>query len=661
MRSLSLRLTSPETVFALFASLAVALVLAVPTAANAESTDSVVLAASEDEGPKVDETVALLADEADSSRVPVIAYGADPMGALERIGATEREPLPLLDAARGAVRAGEIDQLGRDPAVSYVVVDSPVDGTDLGLDLDRSGSGTSAFGDSDSESLLPFLSFPLLTTLYPQIDQAPAAWQEGFDGSGIGIAVIDSGVTPLTDFGSRVTQVRLASSGSSLDDAYGHGTFVAGVAAGKSEDGRYVGIAPGAHIYSLNVARGDGVFTSDIIAGLNWVYTNRSSRNIRVVVLSLGETLPSSYQTSALDAAAEVLWRAGVVVVVSAGNAGPDTAQYAPANDPFVITVGASDPNGTLSTFDDVVASFSTYGQTLDGFMKPDLVAPGRHVIAPNPAGSTLDRLAPLANHVEPGYLRMNGTSFSAPQVAGAVAILLQHRPQLTPDQVKWLLRHTARPGVSDTPGGALDLAGMLAYSGLVGYANQGIAPSAALSLASRSDDDDSGELNSAAAQREKLLERAAAWERIAGDRELRPSWKKAASAWEQAASYFNRAAAWERAAAAWERAAAAWEHAGNLTEAAEAWEVAAGSRSMVKDWFKAAAAWEKATAAWERTAAWEKAQAAAWERAAAWEKAVSYDAAAWESAAAWEAAAAWEQAAAWENAGDWENAGGWE
>ena len=133
-----------------------------------------------------------------------------------------------------------------------------------------------------------------------------------------------------------------------LDDTTGHGTFVSDVLAGKSADGRHVGVAPGAKIYAINVAGDDGVSTSDIINGLTWVLANKALRNIRVVNLSLAETVPSSYMTSALDQAVEKVWQAGIVVVTTSGNLGPDTVYYAPGNDPFVITVGASDSNDTV-------------------------------------------------------------------------------------------------------------------------------------------------------------------------------------------------------------------------------------------------------------------------------------------------------------------------
>ena len=156
------------------------------------------------------------------------------------------------------------------------------------------------------------------------------------------------GLTPSLDFDQpkHYKQVKLKGqidSNGSLNDPYGHGTFVSGVVAGYSANGHFVGIAPNADVNAVNISRPDGVRTSDVMAALLWVLANHKGENIDVVNLSLTETTTSSYLSSPLDAVVEKLWSAGVVVVVSAGNKGPGTTSYAPANDPFVISVGATD------------------------------------------------------------------------------------------------------------------------------------------------------------------------------------------------------------------------------------------------------------------------------------------------------------------------------
>ena len=183
---------------------------------------------------------------------------------------------------------------------------------------------------------------------------------------------------------------------------------------------------------------------SDVVAGLQWVYENAGKYGIRVVNLSLNSSVAASYLTDPLCAAVEMLWLRGIVVVVAAGNNGTATL-FPPANDPFVITVGATDDAGTATLADDTIASFSAYGITEAGFAKPDLVTPGRNIIAFMPGNKNL-RIAKdhPAHKVTDSYFRMSGTSMSAPMVSGAVALLLQDEPTLTPDQVKYRLLSTA-------------------------------------------------------------------------------------------------------------------------------------------------------------------------------------------------------------------------
>jgi serine protease AprX len=163
-------------------------------------------------------------------------------------------------------------------------------------------------------------------------------------------------------------------------DGYGHGTFVAGIAAGGA--GGFAGVAPSANLVSVDVMNDEGESTvADIVAACDWILQNKDQYNIRVANFSLHAMDRASLFFDPLDQAVEKLWLNGVVVVTAAGNYATDGQEsgvpFAPGNDPFVITVGASDVNDTLDTSDDTVAPWSAWGYTPDGFMKPDLSAPG--------------------------------------------------------------------------------------------------------------------------------------------------------------------------------------------------------------------------------------------------------------------------------------------
>jgi serine protease AprX len=318
------------------------------------------------------------------------------------------------------------------------------------------------------------------------------------NGSGVTVAVIDSGIAYHNDFkqtGSNKSRIigneYFTGSGGS-EDLYGHGTHVAGIIGGNGamSNGTYKGVASGVNLVNLKVADKDGMtYESDVIEAFEWVYNHKDEYNIRVVNLSMNSSVAQSYHTSPLDAAVEILWFNGVVVVVSAGNNGtgdgPVTV-YPPANDPFVITVGATEDKGTTGLGDDNLAIFSAYGLTEDGFAKPDLVAPGRNLVAPlADKASTVYNAHPL-HRVGDYYFRMSGTSMSAPVVTGAIALLLQDEPGLYPDQVKYRLMATANQNnwnYDPAQSGAGYLDAYAAVNGTTnGYANQGILPSLMLS-----------------------------------------------------------------------------------------------------------------------------------------------------------------------------------
>src|SRR3989441_1078886 len=213
-----------------------------------------------------------------------------------------------------------------------------------------------------------------LATAYPAVVDAVTSWSNPLaplTGQGIGVAVIDSGIASHPDLGNRIIASQdFNPNVTGTDDAYGHGTAVAGIIAGDGTAslGHYIGVAPQANLINLRVNDGTGgAPTSAIMNAILWAVVNRNTYNIRLLNLSLQASVQESYRTSPIDAAVEYAWLKGLVVIVAAGNSGPNSALYAPANDPYVITVGATDDQGTASTTDDALASFSSYGVTQDG------------------------------------------------------------------------------------------------------------------------------------------------------------------------------------------------------------------------------------------------------------------------------------------------------
>jgi serine protease AprX len=275
------------------------------------------------------------------------------------------------------------------------------------------------------------------------------------------IAIVDSGIDKNRvdfDSGARVVaeQVITRLVPNSPGDGRGHGTFVAGIAAGSGPN--YAGAAPAAKLVSLDVMDDNGMArTSDVIAAAGWIYNHKDEYNIRVANFSLHSTVPSNFTKDPLDKAVEKLWFGGVTVVAAAGNYGhpdgPSGVMFAPGNDPFVITVGAVDLDGSVKVWNHDVPSWSAYGYTYDGFRKPELSAAGRYMVGPVPANASLLAQKP-ENAVGTGYMRLSGTSFAAPVVAGAVAQLLARNPAWTPDQVKGALMKAARY-VSEAPAGS--------------------------------------------------------------------------------------------------------------------------------------------------------------------------------------------------------------
>ncbi|MGH2729768.1 MAG: S8 family serine peptidase [Actinomycetota bacterium] len=291
--------------------------------------------------------------------------------------------------------------------------------------------------------------------------KAHEAWQKGYTGKGIDVALIDTGivgVNGLRGSGKVINGPDLSfeTSAESLRylDTNGHGTHMAGIIAGrddavvsgkeKGDHDNFIGVAPDARVLNLKVANAVGTTdVSQVLAAINWVVEHRydNGMNVRVLNLSFGTDGTQNYTVDPLAYAAEVAWRKGIVVVVAAGNRGYGSAKLNnPAYDPYVIAVGASNTNGTNEVTDDTVPDFSSCG---DGTRNPDLVAPGKSIVSLQSPSSHIDLTHP-EGRVGTRFFRGSGTSQSAAVVSGAAAILLQQRPNLTPDQVKSLLTSTA-------------------------------------------------------------------------------------------------------------------------------------------------------------------------------------------------------------------------
>ncbi len=338
-----------------------------------------------------------------------------------------------------------------------------------------------------------------LATSYNQSLESTKVWDKYGTGKGIGVAVIDTGISEdVPDFkdargNSRIVATAVTNPvAKNDDDRYGHGTHVAGIIAGDSNNrdkkdslrGKYVGVAPEADLVSVKVSDEKGEATIlDVIYGLQFVVDFKEKYNIRVVNLSLESSVAESYKTDPLDAAAEAAWFSGIVVVAAAGNRGsdPKAVSYAPGNDPFVISVGAVDDKGTSKLTDDKLADWSSRGKTQDGYSKPDVLAPGSGIVSNLSPRSEFASMCPTCI-VSGQYIRAGGTSMSAPMVAGLVANMLEHRAELTPDRVKGMLMASAR----NVPGTGVEAHALGAVkSNATNNPNAGIAPNTFVDKAS--------------------------------------------------------------------------------------------------------------------------------------------------------------------------------
>ena len=330
--------------------------------------------------------------------------------------------------------------------------------------------------DSCEASLVPAYAANSQDYYFPAEAGATLLTDAGITGMGVGVAIIDSGLwdTPALTRNAR-GETRVAqhfnaisnTEGAVLEDQGGHGSHMASIVANSGRVSRpngsgYLGIAPNASLIPVTAIapRGDGDFM-DIIRGIQWVVANREALNIRVLNLSLTATPQVAYWMDPMNQAVMKAWEAGIAVVVAAGNDGEQWGTIgSPGNNPYVITVGAFTDSWTPNDRrDDYIPEFSSRGPTPEGFIKPDLIAPGGHITGLIPHDSNLARENP--NYFLPtGEFVSTGSSQAAAVVSGLIALLLEVKPELTNDEVKCLLTTSAEP--------ALSRDGRLAYSPFV-------------------------------------------------------------------------------------------------------------------------------------------------------------------------------------------------
>jgi serine protease AprX len=380
-------------------------------------------------------------------RVIVQAKGGQDAAAaaVRAVGGTVNRRLPIIDGVSAVVARSKTSTLRSIAGVVNVTPDAKVG-------FDGAAAPTKVTAKKPSSHI-------------PDVVNATKMWAKGIKGNGVTVAVLDTGVYAAhPDLQGRVVHCvdfsHERGTDAECDDTFGHGTFMAGLIAGNGAASKkaIVGTAPQAKIVSVKVAGFDGsTDISHILAGIQWVVSHKDAYGIRVLNLSLGSDSSQDYRISPLNLAAERAWQAGIVTMVSAGNSGPNAqTMHKPGDDPYVITVGASNDEGTVSIADDRIPVFSSRGPTrANGFVKPDVVAPGVKTISLRSPGSAIDQNYGSTAVVEGQYFRGTGTSMSTAVASGVAALVIQKSPNLVPDQVKFRLMNTARPIIDTDPNAA--------------------------------------------------------------------------------------------------------------------------------------------------------------------------------------------------------------
>jgi serine protease AprX len=410
----------------------------------------------------------------------VVVQGTAPgtaAAAVRHAGGHVTADLPVVDGVAAELTPAAARALAGEPGVRAVTPDVEVRVS--GLPDGLAGDG----GATNPETV---------KSVYRDEIGATTLAQNGTTGGHVRIALVDTGVSDVPDLAGRVVDVKDPAGGpdalrppvhcvdfsgeGDCVDRYGHGTFLAGLIAGNgaSSGGRFAGVAPGAEIVSLKIAGRNGAAdVSKVLAAIQWVVSFRADYDIRVLNLSLGTNSKVPYWIDPLNFAVEQAWRAGIAVVVAAGNSGSDAGTIAkPGDDPLVITVGATDDRETPARDDDRLPNFSSRGPTHDGLAKPDVVAPGARLVSIRLTDSYIEEQTgggSLAATQYAAYRRGSGTSMSTAVVSGTAALLLQRHPSWTPDRLKFALTATAHKVA------ARDL--MLVGAGLVDAVAADVAP----------------------------------------------------------------------------------------------------------------------------------------------------------------------------------------
>jgi len=404
----------------------------------------------------------------------VVASDRAPEAAVARLGGLVTRDLSIIDGFAATVPASAVGSLARVDGVRVISLDRKV--------------AVAGGGSNDSPN-----------SVYPKVVRSTNVNNAGITGRTITVAVVDTGITEVADLAGRVVPVQNGglvggtspcknfSGESTCDDSYGHGTFIAGIIAGDgaASAGKWKGVAPQANLLSVKIAGASGAAdVSNVLAGIQWVVSFKNTYNIKVLNLSLGTNSTQTYRSDPMNYAVEKAWDAGIVVVVAASNLGPNPGTVSkPGDDPWVITVGATDDKGTVGLGDDTIPNFSARGPTAaDGLAKPDLVAPGGHIISLRAPGSAIDTQFP--NYVDGSYRKGSGTSMSTGVVSGIAALMLQANPSWSPNRVKYALTATARPAASSDPmdvGAGVADAYAATFSAPAGTANAGLDHSTGL------------------------------------------------------------------------------------------------------------------------------------------------------------------------------------